>query len=126
VTSRYYGRSDELLEKYAWYSKNSANRTWPVGRLKPNDLGLFDMHGQVCIWCQDRDKVRERYRATGRAWAGKPLEEIEEITLTGTARVLRGDAFYRQPGSVRAAERDWKVPGEYHYFLGFRLARTFR
>src|SRR5262249_37344418 len=53
VTSRYYGESEELLEKYAWYVKNSAQRTWPVGILKPNDFGLFDMHGQVEVWCQD-------------------------------------------------------------------------
>src|SRR5262249_29326460 len=56
VTSRYYGESEELLEKYAWYGKNSAQRTWPVGILKPNDFGLFDMHGQVDVWCQDEYK----------------------------------------------------------------------
>ena len=46
VTSRYYGETEELLPKYAWYEKNSKEQTWPVGSLKPNDLGLFDMHGQ--------------------------------------------------------------------------------
>ena len=46
VTSRYYGLTDTLLAKYAWYEANGQNRTWPVGSLKPNDFGLFDMHGQ--------------------------------------------------------------------------------
>src|SRR5438094_7675754 len=54
VTSRYYGESEELLGKYAWYGSNSAGHTWPVGMLKPNDLGLFDMHGNVYTWCQER------------------------------------------------------------------------
>src|SRR5262249_51913639 len=53
VTSRYYGESDELLGNYAWYFLNSNERTWPVGSKKPNDLGLFDMHGNLFSWCND-------------------------------------------------------------------------
>ena len=56
MTSRYYGETDELLPKYAWYLKNSQEQTWPVGSLKPNDLGLFDVQGNVCTWCQERYK----------------------------------------------------------------------
>ena len=41
VTSWYFGGTDELLPKYAWYNKNSQEKTWPVGSLKPNDLGLI-------------------------------------------------------------------------------------
>jgi serine/threonine protein kinase/formylglycine-generating enzyme required for sulfatase activity len=53
VTSRYYGETEELLEKYGWYSKNGKERTRPVGSKKPNDLGLFDLHGNVYTWCQE-------------------------------------------------------------------------
>ena len=53
VTSRYYGLSDTLLAQYAWYEANGQNRTWPVGSLKPNDFGLFDMHGNAWDWCDD-------------------------------------------------------------------------
>src|SRR5262249_32924050 len=49
-----YGCSEILLSEYAWYRKNSGDRTWPVGQLKPNDLGLFDVHGNVWTWCQCR------------------------------------------------------------------------
>src|SRR5207247_3473224 len=58
VTSRFYGSSEELLKEYAWYSKTTnAERAWPVGQMKPNDLGLFDVYGNAYEWCHDR--VRE-------------------------------------------------------------------
>ena len=55
LTSRYYGETEELLPKYAWYARNSKEKTWPVGSLKPNDLGLFDVQGNVFTWCQEKD-----------------------------------------------------------------------
>src|SRR5262249_49387502 len=45
VTSWSLGEADDLLGKYAWYAANSAGRSQPVGVLRPNDLGLFDLHG---------------------------------------------------------------------------------
>src|SRR5271166_3968758 len=54
VTSRYCGRSVELLGKYAWYSQNSQDRAWPCGQLLPNELGLFDMLGNVDEWCHEQ------------------------------------------------------------------------
>ena len=52
-TSRYYGASQDLLERYAWYNATSQEHAWTCGSLLPNDLGLFDMLGNVLEWCQD-------------------------------------------------------------------------
>src|SRR5262249_52900478 len=52
VTRFSFGESEELLPRYAWY-QNPQNRSGPVGSMKPNDLGLFDMHGNTWQWCQD-------------------------------------------------------------------------
>ena len=57
-TSRYYGTSDHLLAKYAWFLDNSDFRAGPVGMKKPNDFGLFDMLGDAWEWC---DGVFELY-----------------------------------------------------------------
>src|SRR5439155_4468852 len=47
VTSRFYGSANDLLGHYSWFAGNSDDRAWPVARKKPNDFGLFDMHGNV-------------------------------------------------------------------------------
>jgi serine/threonine protein kinase/formylglycine-generating enzyme required for sulfatase activity len=102
VTSRYYGETEELLGRYAWYTKNSLNRGMlPVGSLKPNDLGLFDMQGNALQWCQERIV----YYTVG-AW-GKPVEDggQKEDISDRISRVLRGGSFNYLPVHVRSAYR---------------------
>jgi eukaryotic-like serine/threonine-protein kinase len=53
VTSRYYGPSLDLLDRYARYQVNSKEHAWTCGSLRPNELGLFDMLGNVYEWVQD-------------------------------------------------------------------------
>jgi formylglycine-generating enzyme required for sulfatase activity len=122
LTSRYYGETDELLPKHAWYFKNSQARTWPVGSLKPNDLGLFDAQGNVFTWCQERYKEYPAGKGDGAV-----EDQEDESVVTGTdSRVVRGGCFYDPASHVRSAYRDLTVPTDRDLMLGFRLARTLR
>ena len=130
-TSRYYGESDEDLPQYAWYSKNppqkktdpidpnDPNRAFPVGMLKPNQYGLYDMYGNVWEWCDSR---RLDYKS------GNSIDEpAENITITDTvAMIRRGGSFAYSKKEMRSAHR-----GATNYFpnqrrdnVGFRIAKT--
>ncbi len=103
MTSRYYGESVELLRKYAWYVENSGSRSWDVASLKPNDWGLFDMHGHVFSWCHNTYD------------AGKTEKHF-----------CRGYSYVDAARDIRAAHRH-KSEAEYSSpYLGFRPARTVR
>src|SRR5262249_54950101 len=58
VTTWSLGEAKDLLGKYAWYNVNSINmRSRPVGSLRPNELGLFDLHGNALEWCHNRSEA---------------------------------------------------------------------
>jgi serine/threonine protein kinase/formylglycine-generating enzyme required for sulfatase activity len=118
VTARYFGETDELMPKYAWYIKNGQEKTWPVGSMKPNDLGLFDAQGNVFTWCQERIKAYPE--------GNKATEDTEdELVVTSTdSRVLRGGSFLSQASDVRSAFRINNVPSTRNSIFGFRAART--
>jgi serine/threonine protein kinase/formylglycine-generating enzyme required for sulfatase activity len=122
LTCRYYGESEDLLEKYAWYIKNSGRNGRPVGILKPNDWGLFDMHGNIWTWCQ------ERYKAYPASVDGRPVTDTEDgLEVADTElRVLRGGSCPDAPADVRAARRVSVHPGRSINYVGFRVAKTFR
>jgi formylglycine-generating enzyme required for sulfatase activity len=120
VTSRYYGETEELLEKYAWYLKSAQYRVWPVGSKKPNDLGLFDMYGNVWTWCQ------ERYKNYPQGKGEKANEDKEDyLSINNDDRLLRGSAFNSQAVDVRSARRGGLVPALRGSGIGLRSARTF-
>ena len=120
VTSRYFGETEELLPKYGWFNKNGRDRSWPVGSKKPNDLGLFDAHGNVFTWCQERIKA---YPKSKENEAYEDKEDILSISLDN--RLLRGGSFDVPASLMRSAFRIGVVPtyrsdGD----VGLRPART--
>jgi formylglycine-generating enzyme required for sulfatase activity len=120
MTSRFYGESEELLVKYGWYVPNALGYIGSVGRLKPNDFGLFDMHGNVWCWCLDA------YREYPRGEPGQVFEDKElELTINPEQeRVLCGGCYTDLAKSVYSATR-WKtLPNRRADIYGFRVART--
>jgi formylglycine-generating enzyme required for sulfatase activity len=122
-TTRFYGvQDDRVLESYAWFLGNAQNRAWPVGQLKPNDLGLFDMYGNVYEWCQERALL---YRWAARGRVNEDKEDVLDIR-DNQSRLLRGGAFLFSASHVRSAIRGANRPSGGIYGAGFRVARTYR
>src|SRR5690348_4287646 len=120
LTSRYYGETEELLPKYAWYFKNSQEKTWPVGSLKPNDWGLFDVQGNVHTWCQER--YFSYPQSKNRVIDDK--EDLYSININ-EVRVIRGGSFDNLAPLMRSSFRDAYGPALRNEYIGFRPARTF-
>ena len=115
-----FGEPADLLDKYAWIDINSLGKSHPVGSLKPNDLGLFDMHGNAWEWCQDV------YMWNAKGADGKATDDIEDTRDVNNkdGRVLRGGSFYNLAAYVRSAIRSGLGPASLSNDIGFRSART--
>ncbi|MBX3436756.1 MAG: SUMF1/EgtB/PvdO family nonheme iron enzyme [Planctomycetaceae bacterium] len=117
-----FGNSQSLLGEYAWYEDNTPNRASPVGRLKPNDAGLFDMHGNAVEWCHSFyfDDYVER------SGAGIVVDGIDARNERGSERDLRGGGFTRPAGDTTSTFREHDLPRQVYFDVGFRVARTYR
>ena len=108
-----YAGSDKL-KQVGWYNDNSGSETHEVGLKYPNELGLYDLCGNVWEWCQDQ--WHENYESApddGSAW-----EDRDE----GPFRVIRGGSWFSYSRNCRVASRRNREPAYRNYFLGFRLA----
>jgi eukaryotic-like serine/threonine-protein kinase len=122
VTSRFYGTDRGLLGEYAWFAANSGGRPQPVGRLKPNDLGLFDLYGNVAEWCLTPDAAPPSPRPSD-----PPLPADLCTVGPGQKWVVRGGSFADGPERLRSAARDAlpvETAGAAGRTVGFRVART--
>jgi len=110
-----YGGSDNL-DEVGWYSGNAGQKTHPVGQKKPNELGIYDMSGNVWEWCQDwyDDTYYETCKSKG-------VVDGPSGPATGKHRVVRGGALDNYPGSCRVAYRGRYYPDSRYVFIGFRL-----
>jgi formylglycine-generating enzyme required for sulfatase activity len=122
VTARYYGETEEQLGRYGWYTKVSGDKALlPVGELRPNDWGFFDLLGNDVGWCHDRIFYYPRSRF------GRVIEDREYIgyIIDRQSRVLRGGAFTNHARIVRAALRLRNAPANQNNDAGVRAARTY-
>lgn len=95
------------LNNVGWYSENSGRAPHPVGNKIPNELGLYDMSGNVWEWCQDKYS----------AYPG-----CETIMSEGIGRVCRGGGYGNGSRICRSTGRDAGEPSYLGWNLGFRLA----
>jgi formylglycine-generating enzyme required for sulfatase activity len=110
----------QLTIGLANWSEAGIGATTPVTRYQPNELGLYDMSGNVYQWVQDRFSKYDssEYASLG---APNPLQE-----RSGVNRVYRGGGWFNDAIHARCSGRYRVAPSFRLYDLGFRLARTER
>ncbi len=109
-----YAGSHELKE-VGWFWENSHEATKPVGLKLPNELGLYDMSGNVREWCADYwHNDYENAPRDGSAWT---------VGGNDTHRVVRGGAWGSVDDFCRVSDRLARYTDDWDDSIGFRLAR---
>lgn len=113
TTAFYFGEEDDDLEDHAWNIESADDERHPVGQLKPNPWGLYDMYGNVAEW------VLDEYHEDGythvEAGASLTTEHAFRKPTKLFPRAIRGGSFELEPEDCRSAARlgsedkEWKV-----------------
>jgi len=110
---KYSGNND--IESVAWYIKNSESKTHPVGKKQANELGIYDMSGNVWEWCNDW--YVENYYSTS-------LKNDPQGANSGKYSVLRGGSWFDLNSNCRVALRIRLERNFSNYDIGFRIVRN--
>ena len=107
---RLYSGSD-VIDDVAWYCFNSSSTTHPVKTKAPNELGIYDMSGNLVEWCSD---WYDFYSSAAQTDPTGPA--------TGSDRVTRGGCLSNSAAHCRVANRSYYAPANSDGGLGLRLA----
>ncbi|PAV14239.1 Sulphatase-modifying factor protein [Methanosarcina spelaei] len=109
-----FGDDESKLNEYAWYEKSFGSETHPAGQKKPNSLGLYDIHGNVWEWVQDRWHSNYNVAPSdGSAWEDG----------NSSSRLIHGGSWGSNAVSCRSAARLGDDPDSCGSVVGFRLLR---
>lgn len=108
---RYAGR--RLPQEVAWFDRDSRDHVHPIGRKKPNELGIYDMSGNVEEWCADW------YAGN---YGSKNTIENPRGPASGNSHVVRGGSWNSSASEVSVTRRAAYLPGTKANSLGFRVA----
>lgn len=99
-------------EDVAWFKATSDDKTHPVGKKKPNELGIYDMSGNVWEWCSDfYDK---------NYYVSSQQNDPRGPQNTNT-HVIRGGSWEGSATNVRVKKRGRSLPEEKSSYYGFRI-----
>jgi len=114
-SQQYKYAGSNSLEKVGWHDANSGGRLHKVAELAANELGIYDMSGNVWEWCNDW--FAEDYYEKG------PVDNPQG-PVDGSNRVYRGGSWYDTPQYCRVSYRYYARPGGRDSLLGFRVAAS--